>query len=114
MVEIMDYIKRVKTKDIRDLAERSKVNDYPLILDLLLDMLSYTNREFVLECRLLSACVNKLSVTSDRSGKSSLFFAICLSFLFPFPCVLHVREEMQLLMNRSVYCLYLETYFRTA
>lgn len=47
MVEIIDYIKRVKTKDFPDLVQRSKVKDYPLILDLLLDMLAYTNREFI-------------------------------------------------------------------
>lgn len=49
MVEIIDYIKRVKTQDFPDLVQRSKVKDYPLILDLLLDMLAYTNREFITE-----------------------------------------------------------------
>lgn len=78
MVEIMEYIDRVKTKDIKDLAQRSKVNDCPLILHLLLDILAYTNHEFIPECRLFSACVNKLSFISDRNGKSRLFFAICL------------------------------------
>lgn len=38
---------------------------------------------------------------------------------FPFPGVLHVSEEMQLVINQqvvvhSVYCLYLETYIRAA
>lgn len=115
MVEIMEYIKTVKTKDIQDLVQRSKVKDYPLILVLLLDMLAYTNREFISECRLFSACVDKFSVTSDSSAKSSLFFATCFCFLFPFPRVLHVCEEKHLLINYSVYCLLsLETYFRTA
>lgn len=114
MVEIMEHMKKVKTKDFQDLVRRSKVEDYPLIFDLLLDMLTYTNKEFIPEGRLFSACVNTLSVTSDRSGKSSLFFGICICFWLPFPCVLQVCEEMQLLINQSVYFLYLETYFRTA
>lgn len=51
MVETIDYIKKVKTKGIQDLLLRIKVNDYPLILNLLPNMLAYTNTEFVLERR---------------------------------------------------------------
>lgn len=78
MVEIMEHMKKVKTVDFQDLVRRSKVKDYPFILDLLLDMLTYTNKEFIPVGRFFSACVNKLSVTSDRVASP----AYSLSYAF--------------------------------
>jgi len=51
MVETIAYIKKVKTKGIQDLLLRIKVNDYPLVLNLVPDMLAYTNTKFILERR---------------------------------------------------------------
>lgn len=101
MVETIDYIKKVKTKGIQDLLLRIKVNDYPLILNLLPNMLAYTNTEFVLERSLLSdhaACMNKLYPQCYFRQKWEVQLILCH---MPFLLIPHSYEFCMSVRKRS-------------